>query len=124
MSKLVALAQEEPEPLHIEAQTPATFPLLEANQGVDEAHIYAVDNQATVKIDRETGEEVARWERSKEGPMLHLHSAVIVDGLLYAAHSNYPEWPMTSFILHRGLGRRDDEHVDRHSFGIDRGSLT
>lgn len=117
-----ALAQEEPP--RIEAQTPATFPLLEANQGVgvDEAHIYAVDNQAIVKIDKETGEEVARWEGPEEGPILHLDSAVIVDGLLYAAHSNYPDWPMTSSI--EVWDAETLEHVDSHSFGIDRGSLT
>ena len=54
--------------------------------------------------------------------MKHLDSAVLVDGKLYAAHSNYPEWPMTSSVEVFDAATLD--HIDTHSFGIDRGSFT
>ena len=45
-----------------------------------------------------------------------------MDGKLYAAHSNYPEWPMTSSL--EILDAETMEHVGSHSFGIQWGSLT
>ena len=34
----------------------------------------------------------------QEGTVLHLDSAMVRDGKIYAAHSNYPDWPMTSSL--------------------------
>jgi hypothetical protein len=96
----------------------------EANQGVgvDERHVYAVDNQAIAKYDKATGKLVEKWESPGDGPIVHLDSAMLMDGKLYAAHSNYPEWPMTSSV--EILAADTMEHVGTHSFGIRWGSLT
>ena len=102
----------------------ASFDIPEANQGVgvDDAHFYAVDNQTIAKYDKKTGKLVKRWEGPKEGPVLHLDSAMVMDGKIYAAHSNYPEWPMTSSL--EFFDAATLEHVGSHSFGIQWGSLT
>lgn len=100
------------------------FAVREANQGVgvDERHFYAVDNYAIVKYDKKTGKLVKKWEGKKDGPILHLDSAMVMDGKLYAAHSNYPQWPMTSSV--EIFDVETMEHLGTHSFGIQWGSLT
>ncbi len=114
-----AFAQEA-----INAETFRTFDIAEADQGigVDDRFFYVIDNTYIGKHDKETGQRVAFWEEADGGPIVHLDSAVIVDGLLYASHSNYPEWPMTSSVEIWNVETM--EHVGTHSFGIDRGSLT
>ena len=109
---------------HIDAETMRVWDVVDANQGVgvDTEHFYAVDNRVISKRSKETGEEVARFEGSSGGPIIHMDSAAIVDGTLYAAHSNYPEWPMTSSI--EMFDPETMEHVGSHSFGINYGSLT
>ena len=100
------------------------FEIPEAYQGVgvDGRYFYAVHNQAIGKYEKKTGKLVGRWEGPKEGPILHLDSALVMDGKLYAAHSNYPQWPMTSSLE---IWDADTlEHVGTHSFGINWGSLT
>ncbi len=100
------------------------FAVKEANQGVgvDVDHFYAVDNQTIAKYDKKTGKLVKKWQGDKKGPILHLDSAMLMDGKLYAAHSNYPEWPMTSSL--EIFDAATMEHVGSHSFGIQYGSLT
>ena len=58
----------------------------------------------------------------KAGPIEHLDSAMLMEGKLYAAHSNYPKWPMTSSV--EIFDAETMEHVGSHSFGIQWGSLT
>ena len=118
-----AVAQEAPI-IRAAAQTVASFNVPEANQGigVDDRFFYAVDNQAIAKYDKQSGARVAVWQGEENGPILHLNSAVLVDGLLYAAHSNYPDWPATSSV--EIFDARTLRHVDSYSFGIDRGALT
>ena len=103
----------------------AEFPAPNARQGiaVDRNHFYTVNNYAVSKHDKISGAVLASWEGSSEGePLIHLDSLVSLDGRLYASHSNYPDWPMTSSIE---VWNADDmTHVDTHSFGIHRGSLT
>jgi hypothetical protein len=96
----------------------------EANQGVgvDERHFYAVDNQAIGKYDKTSGKLVERWQGPREGPIVHLDSALLMDGKLYAAHSNYPGWPMTSSV--EIFDADTLEHVGSHNFGVRWGSLT
>ncbi|MFD1717761.1 hypothetical protein [Georgenia deserti] len=96
----------------------------DADQGiaVDGEHIYAVDNSEITRIDRATGEPELQFVGDEDGPVEHLDSGVVVDSRLYAAHSNYPEWPMESSI--EVFDTETMEHVDTHSFGIHRGSLT
>jgi len=100
------------------------FAVPEANQavGVDDKYFYAIDNQAIGKYDKATGKLVKRWKGDKKGPILHMDSALVKDGRIYTAHSNYPEWPMTSSL--EVWDAATLEHVDTHSFGINWGSLT
>ena len=100
------------------------FTIPEANQGVgvDENHFYAVDNRTIAKYDKQTGELVDMWEGAEDGPIIHLDSAVVLDGQLYAAHSNYSGLPMTSSVEVWDVATM--EHVDTYSFGIDWGSFT
>jgi hypothetical protein len=102
----------------------AEFPAAEANQGVgvDHQHFYAMDNYAIGKYDKRTGKLVKKWQGDKKGLILHLDSAMLMDGKLYAAHSNYPQWPMTSSL--EIFDAETLEHVGTHSFGIQWGSLT
>lgn len=100
------------------------FAVKEANQGVgvDDRHFYAVDNQVIGKYDKKTGKLVKRYEGDKKGPILHLDSAMLMNGKIYAAHSNYPDWPMTSSL--EIFDAETLQHVGSHSFGIQWGSLT
>jgi len=100
------------------------YPIPEANQGVgvDDKHFYAVDNQTIGKYDKRSGKLVKKWTGDKKGPVLHLDSALVMDGKVYAAHSNYPEWPMTSSL--EIFVAETLQPVGSHSFGIQFGSLT
>jgi hypothetical protein len=53
---------------------------------------------------------------------IHFDSAVVVDGKIYIAHSNYPVWPMTSSLEIFDAVTLD--HLESHSFGIQIGSFT
>jgi hypothetical protein len=102
----------------------AEFDVPEANQGigVDARHFYAVDNQTVAKYDKKTGTLVKKWQGEKDGPLRHLDGAIVMDGKLYAAHSNYPDWPMTSSL--EIWDTETMQHIGSHSFGINWGSLT
>ncbi len=116
----VATARAEP-PVLVQI---GEFVIPEANQGVgvDAKHFYAVDNRAIGKYDKATGKLVKKWQGPKGGPVKHLDSAMVMDGKIYAAHSNWPEWPMTSSL--EIYDAETMEHVGTHSFGIQWGSLT
>ena len=100
------------------------FEIPEAYQGVgvDDRYFYAVHNQIIARYDKRTGKPAGKWQGPKDGPILHLDSALVMDGRIYAAHSNYPEWPMTSSV--EIFDADTIEHVGSHSFGIRWGSLT
>lgn len=102
----------------------AEFAVPEANQGVgvDDRYFYAVDNQAIAKYDKKTGKLVNKWQGPKSGPIVHLDSALLMDGKIYCAHSNYNEWPMTSSLEIWDAATM--QHIGNHSFGINWGSLT
>ncbi len=114
----------EPEPPRVAARQRATWPSFDANQGiaVDRDHVYAVDNRTITKHDRRTGRPLLQFAGREGGPVEHLDSGVVVGHRLYAAHSNYPEWPMESSV--EVFDTRTMRHVGSHSFGIHRGSLT
>lgn len=97
-----------------------TFSAEEAHQAVaaDSSHFYAIASRSIGKYDKSSGKQVAFWN----GPVKHLDSGVIVDGKLYAAHSNYPEIPMTSSV--EIWNTESLEHIASHSFGIRWGSCT
>ncbi|MDQ0301837.1 cycloisomerase [Ancylobacter polymorphus] len=106
------------------AETIGRFEVPEARQAVavTDRFFYAIDNRTLVKLDKATGAPVAKWEGPKGGPVLHLDSGVVHDGKLYTAHSNYPDWPMTSSV--EVWDAETLKHLESHSFGIERGSFT
>jgi hypothetical protein len=95
-----------------------------ARQGIaaDAEHIYPVTDQGIAKLDKKTGKLVAEWKGPKDGPIVHLDSGAVLDGKLYAAHSNYPQEPMTSSVEVWDVTTM--QHVATHSFGIMWGSMT
>ena len=99
------------------------YPIKEARQAVavDADAFYAVDNTTIAKYDKKTATLIAKWEGAAAGA-IHLDSAAVVDGKLYAAHSNYPAWPMVSSI--EVFDAATLKHLESHSLGIERGSLT
>jgi hypothetical protein len=111
------------------AQTPVTLTQIgelnipEANQGVgvDAEYFYAVDDRTIAKYTK-AGNLVAKWEGPANGPIIHLDSATVIDGKIYAAHSNYRFFPMTSSI--EVWDARTMKHIGSHSLGIRLGSLT
>jgi hypothetical protein len=113
------------EPPAFEAAVERTYTdTWDADQGiaVDRKHFYAIDNAEITKHDRETGEPILQFAGAEGGPIEHLDSGMVLNGKLYTAHSNYPEWPMESSI--EVFDTKTLEHVQTHSFGIYRGSLT
>lgn len=111
-------------PQQLEARLLRTYDAFDANQGVgvDRSHFYAVDNTSITKHSRETGAPVLQFAGADNGPVIHMDSGAVGRGRLYAAHSNYNESPMESSV--EVFDARTMKHVDTHSFGIDRGSLT
>jgi hypothetical protein len=101
----------------------AEFAIREANQGVgvDKDHFYAVDDRAIAKYTK-AGTFVAKWEGPTTGPIIHLDSARVIDGKIYASHSNYRFFPMTSSI--EVWDAKTMKHIGSHSIGIRLGSLT
>jgi len=99
------------------------FNVPEANQGVavDKNFFYAIDNHTIAKYSK-TGNFVAKWEGGSSGPIIHLDSGAVVGGRLYAAHSNYRKFPMTSSI--EVWDTQTMKHIGSHSIGIALGSLT
>jgi len=93
------------------------FSVPEANQGigVDRSHFYAVDNRAIAKYNKYTGQLVDKWEDAEGGPFIHLDSAMVRHGKIYAAHSNWRRLPMTSSI--EVWDARTMQHIASHSFG-------
>lgn len=58
----------------------------------DAGFIYVVSSKVIAKLDRSTGRELA----ISTGDASHLNSAIILDGKIYAAHSNFPRKPEQS----------------------------
>lgn len=103
------------------------FDAVDARQGVavDADHFFAVSNTRITMHDKVSGEALKQWDGGPDdgsGRLVHLDGAMVKDGLLYAAHSNYPGTPMTSSVE---IWRADTlEHLRSHSFGVLLGSLT
>jgi hypothetical protein len=123
LAALPALAGEAGPPLG-SSELLQRFAIRQARQAVavDADAFYAVDNRTIAKFDKKTGAPLLKWEGAKDGPAIHLDSAVVVDGRIYTAHSNYPAWPMVSSV--EVWDAKTLRHLERHSLGIDRGSLT
>lgn len=110
-----------------DAQLLATFDTTDARQGiaVDGEHFFAISNTRITQHDKITGEVLRQWDGGPDdgsGRLIHLDSGMVRDGLLYAAHSNYPGFPMTSSVE---IWHADTlAHAGSHSFGVMLGSLT
>ena len=110
-----------------EARLLETFDSRDAYQGVavDADHFFAINNTRITQHDKTTGEPLKQWDGGPDdgsGRLIHLDGGMVKDGLLYAAHSNYPNSPMTSSIE---IWRADTMQLVRsHSFGVLLGSLT
>lgn len=89
---------------------------------VDAKHFYAIGNRRIEKHDRETGALLTHWMGPRDGPIVHLNSGIVLDGVLYCAHSNYPSVPMVSSI--ERFDARTLEHLGSHDFGVFEGSAT
>lgn len=89
---------------------------------VDETSFYAIANCTIARYDKQTGEKLGAWHSTDEVPLKHLNSGVVIDGKLYCAHSNFPEYPNTSSV--EIFDAQSLEHLGNHSFGIYEGSLT
>ncbi len=100
------------------------LPAPEANQAVaaDDRFLYAIDNSAIAKYDKQSGNRIAEWRCERGKPLIHLDSGVVHDGVLWCAHSNYPGVPMTSSI--EAWDAATLRHTASHSFGIFAGSAT
>jgi hypothetical protein len=96
----------------------------EAGQGVavDRDFFYAINNHTIAKYRKDTGERVALWEGGAGGDIIHLNAGSLVDGKLYAVHSNYPGVPMLSSL--EIFDPATLKHVGSHSFGRMDGSFT
>jgi hypothetical protein len=115
-------AQTAPADPVLQAQLLRTYDAPDANQGVavDRSSFYAVDNRQITKHDRRSGDPLLQFAGG--APFIHMDSGAVHKGKLYAAHSNYDERPMESSL--EVFDARSMRHVDSHSFGVDRGSLT
>lgn len=120
----IASAAFAKDPISVPTEKVVSFNVPEARQAiaVDDKHFYAIDNRIIAKYDKRTGQRIGEWTGPKDGPIIHLDSGAVIDGKLYAAHSNYPEWPMTSSVEIWDAATL--KHIGTHSFGIERGSLT
>lgn len=112
------------DPQVLTATLARAYDTFDANQGiaVDGKYFYVVDNRSITKHDRATGQPLLQFAGSSDGPIIHMDSGVVVNGKLYASHSNYDESPMESSI--EVFDTRTMRHIGTHSFGIYRGSMT
>jgi len=69
-------------------------PEAEQAAAADGRFVYAVSSNLIAKYDRSTNERLA----VSTGDARHLNSAFLSDGMLYCAHSNYPQKPERSEI--------------------------
>ena len=122
----IQLPEFEPVPVQIlEAEHLASYPAAEAGQGAaaDAEHFYAIVNSVIGKYSKQSGELVARWASSRQGPVRHLNSCYEESGSLYCANSNFPETPMASSI--EVFSTADMQHSHSYSMGmLEEGSLT
>ena len=120
----VLLARAEPASTRpqVTAKTLTTFDIPNARQGiaVDAQAFYAINNYQITKHEKNTGKQLAAWDGKNK--LIHMDSGMIWNGALYASHSNYPGFPMTSSV--EVWQTESLTHVNNHSFGIQLGSFT
>ncbi|WP_226662820.1 hypothetical protein [Microbulbifer aggregans] len=110
---------------YLQADKVAEFETFDARQAVavDRDAFYAVNNFRITKHEKNSGKPLLQWDGITEGEtLIHLDSAVVWEGKLFAAHSNYPSWPMTSSV--EIWDTQTMQHIGSHSLGIALGSFT
>lgn len=105
-------------------KTDKTYKCPEGNQGVavDNDHFYGIGSRAIAKYEKATGKKVAEWKESNKELICHFDGGIVIDGLLYCSHSNYPDVPMASSI--EVFDTKTLQHVKTISLGIESGSCT
>ena len=101
-----------------------SFHAVEAKQAVavSQNYIFVIDNKTIGQYNKTSFKLINKWVAKKGDPVKHLNSGVVVDGKLYCAHSNYPDFPMTGSI--EIWDAKNLQHINTHSFGISWGSCT
>jgi len=114
------------QPPEFDATIVQQFDAFDAYQAVavDANAFYAINNTRITQHDKRDGrvlQQSAVDEAASES-LIHLDSGVVLDGKLYAAHSNYPGYPMTSSVEVWDV--ENLQHLESHQFGVMLGSLT
>jgi len=111
-------------PQQLEARLLRTYDAFDANQGVgvDRSHFYAVDNTSITRHSRETGAPGCSSRAPTAGPSSTWTAARWAVAGCTRRTPITNESPMESSV--EVFDARTMKHVDTHSFGIDRGSLT
>lgn len=99
----------------------------DANQGVavDSQYFLSIDNYSITKhpnISTNTTRALLQWHDGSNGPIIHLDGGVVINGSLYAPHSDYPQSRITTSIEVRNTTTM--QHSGSLNFGINCGSLT
>ncbi len=114
------------QPPEFDAKIVRKFETTDAFQAVavDENAFYAINNVRLTRHDKDTGRVMQQSSENPEpsSPLIHLDSGMVLEGRLYAAHSNYPGWPMTSSI--EVWDAATLQHIQSHSFDVMLGSFT
>ncbi len=122
---LLACSSEAASP-SLQARTLAVFPAPDANQAVavDAKYFYAINNTRISRHEKHTGVVDLQWgdESLKNNPLIHLDSGMVYQNRLYAAHSNFPQWPMSSSI--EVWDTETLQHLESHTFEGVQGSMT
>lgn len=114
------------QPPEFDAVIARQFDAFDAYQAVavDANAFYAINNRRITQHDKQSGRVLRQSDAdvAADGGLIHLDSGVVLDGKLYAAHSNYPGFPMTSSI--EVWDAATLRHLDSQHFGVMLGSLT
>ena len=118
-------AQETPRALRTQTsyEEVYSFPAQDATQGVaaDGSYVYAISNSSITKFTHQ-GDSLLTWKEDDKSLIRHFDGGIIIDGLLYCSHSNFPEVPMASSI--EVFDPEDLRHIKTISLGIEFGSCT
>lgn len=100
-----------------------SFPAKDATQGIaaDENYVYAISNSSITKFTKD-GDSLLTWQEKDKRLIRHFDGGIIIDGLLYCSHSNFPEVPMASSI--EIFDPETLSHIKTISLGIEYGSCT
>ena len=79
---------------------------------VDAQFFYAIDDAAIGNNQKDTGQGASKWEETPGGPVTHLNSGIVQDGLLYCAQLELPRH--TDGELRRSVRDSSDDARSQH----------